>query len=163
MYFFENFEEPIIEDLDGVVFVIGVTIAYGHGISVKRIVDLFLAGSFVQGTSPDVHAQFFGRKQRIVFFYLNRKKGGLGCLNSCSLRAYTCLQTNGLAMDNCKQRNKLTEGKNFSLFFLPGQENGRQKRFIRQKEENAVRMQQEHGMEKTIRGIFSAGKETHPG
>ena len=41
VYFFENFEKAIIQYLDGVVFVVGVTVADGHGISVKRVVNLF--------------------------------------------------------------------------------------------------------------------------
>lgn len=54
IYLNENFQEPVIEDLGCIFFVVSISVADRHGIPVERAIDFFLALPVIQDTSPDM-------------------------------------------------------------------------------------------------------------
>ena len=67
VYFNEYFQEPIVEDLGGIFFVVCIAVANRHSISVERTIDFFLALPVIQDTTPDMNLQFLlGQQFRLV-------------------------------------------------------------------------------------------------
>ena len=61
MNFPENFQEPIIEDLHGIILVTRIPVADCHSISVERAVNDFLALPAVSATGLDMIGKFLRR------------------------------------------------------------------------------------------------------
>ena len=55
VYLNENFQEPVIEDLGSIFFVVSISVADRHGIPIERAIYLFLALPVIQDTSPDMY------------------------------------------------------------------------------------------------------------
>jgi hypothetical protein len=54
IYLNENFQEPVIEDLGGIFFVVSISVADRHSIPIERAIYFFLALPVIQDTSPDM-------------------------------------------------------------------------------------------------------------
>lgn len=60
VYFAEHFQEPIVQDFNGIILFAGIPVANGHGIAIERAVDDLLALSPVEGTTLYMVGKFFG-------------------------------------------------------------------------------------------------------
>ena len=55
VYFDKYLQKPVVQDLDGIFFIVGIQVADRHGISIERTINFFLALPFVQGASLDMY------------------------------------------------------------------------------------------------------------